>query len=123
MVNTEYMFQTMVTRFYELENNTIVDQAPNLQINRVTGGRAVVVGNIISEKSDIFAANERGSNFLYVNNNGKFIEVAKNYGIDDELQNGRGTTLSDIFYDGAWILLMEIGEDITVLMSKTMINS
>ena len=88
------------TRFYELENDTIIDQAPNLQINRVTGGRAVVVGNIISEKSDIFAANERGSNFLYVNNNGKFIEVAKNYGIDDELQNGRGTTLSDIFYDG-----------------------
>ena len=34
------------TRFYELENNTIVDQAPNLQINRVTGGRAVVVGNL-----------------------------------------------------------------------------
>ena len=46
------MFQTMVTRFYELENDTIIDQAPNLQINRVTGGRAVVVGNIISEKSD-----------------------------------------------------------------------
>ena len=88
------------SRFYELENDTIVDQAPSLQLNRVTGGRAVIVGNIISEKSDIFAANERGANFLYVNKNGKFIEVAKKYGIEDELQNGRGTTLSDIFYDG-----------------------
>ena len=87
-------------RFYELENDILVDQAPSLNLDRITGGRAVVVGNIISGKSDIFAANERGANFLYTNKNGSFNEVAKQFGIADELQNGRGTTLSDIFYDG-----------------------
>ena len=36
------------TRFYELTNGNIVDQAPLLNINRITGGRAVVSGHILS---------------------------------------------------------------------------
>ena len=47
---------------------------------------------------DIFAANERGANFLYKNNNGKFLDVAYEYRVEDVLQNGRGTALSDIYY-------------------------
>ena len=88
------------TRFYELNNNILIDKAPKLKIDRVTGGRAVVAGHIISDNTDIFAANERGSNFLYKNNNGSFTELANEYEVQDKYENGRGTTLSDVFYRG-----------------------
>ena len=88
------------TRFYELNNNLLIDKAPKLKIDRVTGGRAVVAGHIISDNTDIFAANERGSNLLYKNNNGSFTELANEYEVQDKYENGRGTTLSDVFYRG-----------------------
>jgi len=88
------------TRFYELINEQIVDIAEQLKIDKITGGRAVVAGNILSGKTDIFAANERGRNFLYYNLGGNFQDIAKDYEVDDQYQNGRGTTLSDILYRG-----------------------
>ena len=88
------------TRFYEKDGNEIIDKASELGIDKITGGRAVISGNILSGRSDIFAANERGENFLYYNNNGNFVELAKDYAVDDTFQNGRGTTLSDIYYRG-----------------------
>ena len=40
-------------------------------------------------------------NWLYSkNNNGKFLDVAYEYRVEDVLQNGRGTALSDIYYRG-----------------------
>tara|TARA_B100001173_G_scaffold140867_1_gene122277 strand:+ start:679 stop:2097 length:1419 start_codon:yes stop_codon:yes gene_type:complete len=88
------------TRFYEYENDTIVDKSTQLDLAKITGGRAVVSGHIISNKMDIFAANERGANFLYKNKNGKFLDLAYEFRIEDVLQNGRGTALSDIYYRG-----------------------
>ena len=88
------------TRFYEYEDQKIIDKSVQLNLAKVTGGRAVVAGHIISNKMDIFAANERGANFLYKNNNGKFLDVAYEYRVEDVLQNGRGTALSDIYYRG-----------------------
>ncbi len=88
------------TRFYEQQGNEIIDKASELGIDKITGGRAVISGNILSGRSDIFAANERGENFLYFNNNGNFVELAKDYAVDDTFQNGRGTALSDIYYRG-----------------------
>ena len=52
------------TRFYETNDNNINDKAVKLGINKITGGRAVVSGHILSDQSDIFAANERGDNFI-----------------------------------------------------------
>ena len=89
------------TRFYELKDNIIKDTAPLLGINSITGGRAVVAGHILSGKVDIFAANERGPNFLLINDGGTYTDRAIEYGIDDTLQNGRGTVLSDISYNGS----------------------
>ena len=89
------------TRFYELNNNLIRDIAPDLKIDKITGGRAVVAGHILSNKMDIFAANERGPNFLYLNKKDQFYNVSTEYNIDDVLQNGRGTTLSDFLYRGS----------------------
>ena len=88
------------TRFYEIENKKIKDKSINLNLNKVTGGRAVVSGHILTDRSDIFAANERGANFLLKNNNGVFEDLAFNYRVDDVIQNGRGTALSDILYRG-----------------------
>ncbi len=88
------------TRFYEIEGNKIKDKSADLNLDKVTGGRAVVSGHILTDRSDIFAANERGANFLLKNNNGLFEDVAFDYRVDDVIQNGRGTTLSDILYRG-----------------------
>ncbi len=88
------------TRFYEIENELIKDKAQNLKLDNITGGRAVVSGHILTERADIFAANERGENFLFKNNNGNFEDVAFDYRVDDAMQNGRGTALSDIYYRG-----------------------
>ena len=88
------------TRFYEKKEDRIIDKAKDLGINKITGGRAVVSGNILSGRSDIFAANERGDNFLYFNSNGNYTDIAKDYSIEDTFENGRGTALSDIYYRG-----------------------
>ena len=88
------------TRFYEFKENKIKDIAPFLNIDRVTGGRAVVAGHIISDNMDIFAANERDANFLYLNKSGQFENVAEAYDIEDIFENGRGTALSDVLYRG-----------------------
>ena len=88
------------TRFYEIEDNKIKDKSADLNLDKVTGGRAVVSGHILTDRSDIFAANERGANFLLKNNNGVFEDLAFNYRVDDVIQNGRGTALSDILYRG-----------------------
>ena len=89
------------TRFYELNNDLIRDIAPDLKIDKITGGRAVVAGHIIGNKMDIFAANERGPNFLYFNDKDQFYNVSTEYNTDDVLQNGRGTTLTDFLYRGS----------------------
>ena len=57
-------------------------------------------GHILSDRSDIFAANERGDNFLYYNSKGSFQDVAKEYAVQDRFENGRGTALSDLLYRG-----------------------
>ena len=88
------------TRYYEYNDDILVDKSVQLNLAKVTGGRAVVAGHIISDKIDVFAANERGANFLYKNNKGKFLDVAYEYRVQDVLQNGRGTALSDIYYRG-----------------------
>ncbi len=88
------------TRFYEIEENEVEDLAPNLGIDQITGGRAVISGHIVSDNMDIFAANERGPNFLYKNSNGNFNDVAIEKNVQDTFQNGRGTALTDFLYRG-----------------------
>ncbi len=88
------------TRFYEIEENEVEDLAPILGIDKITGGRAVISGHIVSDNMDIFAANERGPNFLYKNNNGKFNDIAIEKNVQDTFQNGRGTALTDFLYRG-----------------------
>ena len=87
-------------RYYESNNRKIRDIAPALNLDRVTGGRSVVAGHIVSDQVDIFASNERGPNFLYVNNAGEFKDKAVELNVSDTLQHGRGVALTDLNYDG-----------------------
>ena len=57
------------SKFYTINGKKIIDEAPKLNLDKITGGRAVVAGHILSERMDIFASNERGPNFLYKNIN------------------------------------------------------
>lgn len=88
------------TRFYEKLKGKITDRAKEFGLNKITGGRAVVSGHILSDNIDIFAANERGVNFLYKNIDGTFYDVASIYNVLDPFENGRGTALSDVLYRG-----------------------
>jgi len=88
------------TRFYEIDQNEVEDLAPILGIDQITGGRAVISGHIVSDNMDIFAANERGPNFLYKNINGNFNDIAIEKNVQDTFQNGRGTALTDFLYRG-----------------------
>ncbi len=88
------------TRFYEIKENEVEDLAPILGIDQITGGRAVISGHIVSDNMDIFAANERGPNFLYKNSNGSFNDIAIEKNVQDTFQNGRGTALTDFLYRG-----------------------
>ena len=67
-----HVFYPETRRFYEIEENEVEDLAPILGIDQITGGRAVISGHIVSDNMDIFAANERGPNFLYKNFFDKF---------------------------------------------------
>lgn len=71
-------------------------------VNKFTGGRGVVVGPILSEfGSDVFCDNENGANFLFKNEGeGKFVDVAKQAGVEDKYQHGRGVALADFNGDG-----------------------
>ncbi len=88
------------TRFYEKLKGRIKDRAAEFGLDKITGGRAVVAGHILSNNIDIFAANERGVNFLYKNVDGVFYDMASGYNVLDPYENGRGTALSDILYRG-----------------------
>ncbi|KAK2919260.1 hypothetical protein Q8A73_003631 [Channa argus] len=78
------------------------DVAVEAGVNKLTGGRGVVVGPILSQsRSDVFCDNENGPNFLFKNNgDGTFSDVAKQAGVEDWYQHGRGVALADFNGDG-----------------------
>lgn len=78
------------------------DVAAEAGVNKLTGGRGVVVGPILNEaRSDVFCDNEHGPNFLFKNNGqGVFVDVARQSGVEDRSQHGRGVALADFNGDG-----------------------
>ncbi|XP_077101945.1 cartilage acidic protein 1a isoform X1 [Siphateles boraxobius] len=88
----------------DLEKGVIAlsDVAPQVNVNKYTGGRGVVVGPILSDaRSDIFCDNENGPNFLFHNKgDGTFKDVAADAGVEDRYQHGRGVALADFNGDG-----------------------
>ncbi|XP_047221597.1 cartilage acidic protein 1a isoform X2 [Girardinichthys multiradiatus] len=80
----------------------IADVAATAGVNKLTGGRGVVVGPILNQmRSDVFCDNENGANFLFKNNgDGTFVDMAQQAGVEDRFQHGRGVALADFNGDG-----------------------
>ncbi|WP_164929676.1 CRTAC1 family protein [Gloeobacter violaceus] len=84
-------------RLYELDKEgRLVDVAGEAGVALVTGGRGLVAGPLVGEGPDIFAANERGANFLFRHiGGGRFAEAADAWGVADPRENGRGVAVFD----------------------------
>uniref|UniRef100_A0A3B3S650 Cartilage acidic protein 1 n=1 Tax=Paramormyrops kingsleyae TaxID=1676925 RepID=A0A3B3S650_9TELE len=80
----------------------LTNVAEQAGVSKLTGGRGLVVGPIISQsRSDIFCDNEYGANFLFRSNgDGTFTDVAAQAGVEDPTQHGRGVALADFNRDG-----------------------
>merc|ERR1719230_683057 len=90
-------------KLYEIsaDTNALVDVAPELGLDRTTGGRALVSAPIrSSHRMDIFANNEGGCNFFWRNTGSGYVEEAVALGIADCTNTGRGTTVMDADDDG-----------------------
>lgn len=94
-------------RLYELTSlGHLEDVAPRVRIDQVTGGRGVVALPLVSQRMDIFAANEQGANFLFRNRgDGSYEEVAAQFGLADTQQHGRGIAVLDVNNDGQFDLV------------------
>jgi hypothetical protein len=81
-------------RFYEVgDDGGITDLADAVGLDVVTGGRSVAAGPILSERTDVFVGAERGPNLLLRNVGGKYVDVAREYGVADPEENARGAAL------------------------------
>ncbi|KAM9769332.1 cartilage acidic protein 1a [Menidia menidia] len=76
--------------------------AAEARVDKLTGGRGVVVGPILNQmRSDVFCDNENGPNFLFKNKgDGTFVDMARQAGVEDQYQHGRGVALADFNGDG-----------------------
>jgi ASPIC and UnbV/FG-GAP-like repeat len=94
-------------RLYELNSdNMLADVAPDAGINLTTSGRGLVSLPLISDRMDIFAANENGANFLFRNQgDGTFVEVAAIANLTDAHSHGRGIAFLDTDQDGRFDLV------------------
>lgn len=94
-------------RLYELDDDGFLrDLAPTLKLDLITGGRALVSLPLVSQAMDIFAGNEMGANFLFVNQgDGTFAEAAEHYGLSDPMRNVRGIAVLDANEDGFFDLV------------------
>ncbi len=88
-------------RLYELNQGKLVDAAPAAGIAVTTGGRGLACGPLVTPRMDIVAVNEHGANFLFANQgDGTFRDVAREAGIGDPGEHGRGLALADLDGDG-----------------------
>jgi len=89
------------------EQGRLVDRAKALKMDNANGGRAVVAGQLYSEHVSLFVNNEGGSNgndgknYLYAGQpGGTYSQVAKDMGVEDARNTGRGTIMMDANGDG-----------------------
>lgn len=94
-------------RFYELDDDGFLhDIAPDIKLNITTGGRTLLSLPLVSERMDIFAGNELGPNYLFINQgDGTYREMASIAGISDPYEHVRGATALDANSDGRFDLV------------------
>ncbi|MDX2216200.1 MAG: CRTAC1 family protein [Oculatellaceae cyanobacterium bins.114] len=94
-------------RLYELNGDgMLADVAPEAGVDFRTGGRGLVAAPLVSDRMDIFAANENGANFLFRNQgDGTFVEIAAIANLNDPYEHGRGIAVLDANGDGRFDLV------------------
>jgi hypothetical protein len=94
-------------RLYELNGDgMLADVAPEAGLDLMTGGRGLVALPLVSDRMDIFAANENGANYLFRNQgDGTFVDIAAIANICDAYENGRGIAVLDSDGDGRFDLV------------------
>jgi hypothetical protein len=93
-------------RLYELNSDgMIADVAPEVGLAQITGGRGIVALPLVSQRMDIFMANENSSNFLFRNQgDGTYVDIAAIAGVSDPYEHGRGVAVLDANGDGRFDL-------------------
>jgi hypothetical protein len=87
---------------YELnEDGMLADVSREAGLALVTGGRGIVALPLVTERMDIFMANENGANFLFRNQgDGTYVDIAAIAGVSDPYEHGRGIAVLDADGDG-----------------------
>jgi hypothetical protein len=90
-------------RFYELgDDGEVTDLAEAVGVDFLTGGRTLLPGPIVSDRTDVFVGNERGPNYLLRNESGHFEDVAPQMGVAAPEEDARGAALVDPDGDGSF---------------------
>lgn len=98
-------------KLFELESSEsdsikrLIDVGPDVGINLTTGGRALLALPRQEPGMHLFAGNERGANFLFINQGGTFEEKANDAGISDPQETVRGAATLDVNGDGLFDLV------------------
>lgn len=89
-------------RLYELNTDGMLeDVATGAGLAMATGGRGIVALPLVTDRMDIFMANENSPNFLFRNQgDGTYAEIASIAGVGDPYGNGRGIAVLDADGDG-----------------------
>jgi hypothetical protein len=95
-------------RLYELnDDGVIVDVAAEAGLDLITGGRSLLALPLVTVRMDIFAGNEGGPNFLFLNRGqGQYQERGRQSGLSDPNQHARGVSALDFDGDGRFDLVL-----------------
>ena len=93
-------------KLFELQDEErLVDVGPEVGINLTTGGRALIALPRPESGMHIFAGNEGGANFLFINQGGRFEEQAQASNLADPQETVRGVATLDVNEDGLFDLV------------------
>jgi hypothetical protein len=94
-------------RLYELgRRGRIADLAEEAGIDVIVNGQGLVSLPLVSERMDLFVANEHGPNLLFRNlGDGNFEEIGDAWSVADPQQHGRGIAVLDADGDGLFDLV------------------
>ncbi len=89
-------------RLFSLEKGRLMNIAPELGLNLVTGGRSVVAADFFNTgRMDLFLGNENDANKFYRNDgHRRFKEIAAEISLDDPTMHARGVAVCDFNRDG-----------------------
>ena len=95
-------------RLYEIDDlGNLVDAAPEVGINLVSGGRSLLPFQLANYRVDLFIGNEAGPNSMFINDGtGRYHDSAVELGLDDPHEHARGVAVVDLNGNGLFDLVL-----------------